>query len=587
MYTYKLKKIKLGCYLTLIFIAISCLETEAASLKPPGAAIASAQQAATEAGMEILNAGGNAFDAAVTVATMLNVLEPMNSGLGGSGFFLMYDAKKQRYLLIDARGTAPQSVKAGMFLDKKGDVMPEASLNGSLSATIPGEVAGIVYLAKHYGRLPLKQTLAPAIRAAKEGFLVNHFFLDMLRKRLDAIRASPAAAAIFLENNQLPSMGYRVVQADLAKTLAVIAHQGEKGFYQGIIAKKLVDGVRKAGGIWSLNDLANYRVVIRKPLIAQHDELTVITAPLPSAGGIALVTMLNVLKGIELQHLLPMTRMQVIIEAMRRAFWDRADFLGDPAFVNVPVKQLVSSEHAKNLAETIQLNKPTPSSLLEKRNTADHLKHNTTHFSVIDSAGNIVSATLSLNFMFGSGFIPPGTGVLLNDEMDDFSLKSDAQNVYGIIGSHANGIQPRKRPLSSMTPTILVTPERVAILGTPGGSRISTMVLLAVLDFLEERLPISWVSLRRFHHQYLPDEVQFEQHSLSANEQNQLKAMGYILRELDQQYGDMQAILWDKKHQRLYASSDPRRFGKAMVATLDTQYEQQSKHHHFFNFLLR
>lgn len=547
------------------FIFAFCCGSYAAPQKPHADAIASASSYATDAGMAMLNQGGNAFDAAVAVASMLGVTEPHHSGMGGGGFILIYDAKKQQYVFIDARDTAPQAARKNMYLDTKGNIIPGASLNGAISTAIPGTPAGLAYLANRYGNLPLKTTLAPAIKKAKQGMVVDKLYQRQMKLRLDAVRQSPAAAKIFLENNNVPKVGHVIKQDDLANTMNRFAEDGADGFYRGEVAEQLVQGVRAAGGIWTLNDLKKYRIVIRKPLIGHYKDMTIITSPPPSAGGVALITMLNILDHFKIQAVPPMTRMQLIIEAMRRAFWDRANFLGDPAFIIMPIKHLTSKWHARKLARDILPNRATPSEMLEAKKIEIKITRQTTHFSIIDAEGNIVAATLSLNYMFGSGFVPPGTGVLLNDEMDDFSLKTTARNVYGIIGSKANSIAPRKRPLSSMTPTFLLTDDRVAIMGAPGGSRIPTMILLAILDFVDGNLPESWVKQIRYHHQYFPDEVQYELGGLTELQQKQLQKMGYQLKEVSYNYGDFQAILWDKKNRKLYAASDPRRQGKSSV----------------------
>lgn len=548
-----------------ILLGIFSCTVAASDDKPHAEAIASASSYATDAGINILQQGGNAFDAAVAVATMLGVTEAYHSGIGGGGFILIYDAKRDKYHFIDARETAPQAARANMYLDSDGKLIHGASLNGPLSAAIPGVPAGLDYLAKHYGNLPLTKTVAPAIARASTGFKVDPLYQKHLQTRLAVLRQSPAAAAIFLKDQQMPALGTVIKQPDLADTLTQFANQGANGFYRGKVAKKMVQGVRAAGGVWTESDLKKYRVIVRAPLVGHYQGTTVVTAPPPSAGGVALISMLNMLSHFDLHSVTDLTRMQLIVEVMRRAFWDRASFLGDPAYVMMPIKCLLSLRHAAKLAQTIQPNTATPSNTLRHKQVENKISQHTTHFSIIDKDGNMVAATLSINYIFGSGFVPPGTGVLLNDEMNDFSLKQSARNVYGVIGSKPNAIAPKKRPISSMTPTFLIANDRIGILGVPGGSRIPTMVLLAALDFANGNLPDSWVSLPRFHHQYLPDEIQFELNSITDVQQKQLQAMGYQLNELRRQYGNMQAILWDKQNDRLYAASDPRYQGKATV----------------------
>ncbi len=537
---------------------------DATRAAPPAAAIATAHPLATAAGKEILAAGGNAFDAAVAVTAALAVVEPMSSGLGGGGFWLLHISDDNRNTMIDGRERAPLRASRVMYLDKHGDVVPGLSINGPLAAGIPGVPAAIVYLAEHYGRLPLSRSLAPAIHYARQGFKVGEHYRALARFRLDVLRRSPAAAATFLVNNDVPPLGTVIKQPNLADTLQAIASQGLKGFYAGRIARHMVDGVRAAGGIWQMRDLEKYTVVERKPIEGNYRGTRIIAASPPSSGGVALVTMLNILSGYDLDHMDDVTRKHLIIEAMRRAYRDRAEYLGDPDFVTIPVKRLTHPYYAAGLRNSIRLDRATPSASLP--GISEHPEgDNTTHFSILDQQGNRVAATLSINYPFGSCFIAPGTGVLLNDEMDDFSAKPGTPNVYGLVGAEANAIAPGKRPLSSMTPTFLEGKHGVALLGTPGGSRIITMVLLATLDYMQGHLPQHWVSLPRFHHQYLPDEVQFEPGAFTEHEQRQLKAMGHTLKQLKRRYGNMQAILWQVDRNKVLAASDPRGDGKAVV----------------------
>jgi len=534
---------------------------------PPSAAIASASKYATDAGIQILKQGGNAFDAAIAVATMLNVTEPYNSGLGGGGFILFYSAKRQQYLFIDARETAPKAASHNMYLDEYDQVIPNQSLNGPLAAAIPGLPAALDYLAKRHGKLPLSQTVAPAIAFAEKGIQVGPLLQSYIEQRFSVIKEYPGAAKIFLKDNHVPQVGDVIKQADLANTLRIFSKFGADGFYRGEIAQKLVQGVRESGGVWTLKDLANYRVITRKPLKSQHGDLTLITSPPPSAGGVALATMLNILDHFDIAQMPAITQIQLTIEVMRRAFFDRSHYLGDPAFVMMPIKYLLSKSHAYKMASSITLNKASSSVELSSKKFSNKKQHHTTHFSIIDTEGNMIAATLSLNYRFGSGFIPQGTGVILNDVMDDFSSTLTARNVYGVIGSKANLIASKKRPLSSMTPSFLIEPDKIAILGAPGGSWIPSILLHAVLDFKRGNLPDSWVRLGRYHHQYIPDKVYVEANGLSQENKLALEKMGYKIHQLSTPYSDMQAILWDKCNHKIYAASDPRRLGKATVTT--------------------
>ncbi len=530
--------------------------------KPPLSAIATAHPLATEAGFEILSAGGNAFDAAVAVTAVLGVVEPTGSGLGGGGFWLLHRAADGYQTLLDGREMAPGAAHRDMYLDEQGEVVPGLSIDGPLAAGIPGTPAALAHLASRYGKLPLSVTLAPAIRLAREGFPVDESYRRMARFRLEALRRSPAAAAVFLDNGQVPTVRHQLRQPDLAVTLQAIADRGGAGFYQGKVAEKLVEGVRRAGGIWTQADLKNYQVVERTPITGRFGDIAVTSAAPPSSGGIALLTMLNILGQYDLERLDKVTQIHLMVEAMRRAYRDRAQYLGDPDFTDVPVKRLVSPLYAAGLAAGIRLDRATPSSALPGAVEPDG-GTNTTHFSIIDREGNRVAATLSINYPFGSGFVPPGTGVLLNDEMDDFSAKPGVPNIYGLVGAEANAIAPGKRPLSSMTPTFLESKRGVAVLGTPGGSRIITMLLLATLEYAAGGPPSDWVAKPRFHHQYLPDLIQFEPDALTGKEIAALQARGHILKRLDREYGNMQALLWDKRSRQVVAASDPRGIGKA------------------------
>ena len=506
------------------FLAFWLLWSLASAQTPPAAAVASAHPAATEAGMEILRAGGNAFDAAVAVSAALAVVEPYSSGLGGGGFWLLHRASDGRQVMIDGRERAPLAAYREMYLDEKGEVVPGLSIDGPLAAGIPGEPAALVHIAARYGRLPLARSLAPAIRLAREGFEVDAHYRRMARFRLRVLRRHASTRGIFLEEGGVPPLGWRIRQADLARTLERLAEKGREGFYAGPVARKLVDSVRRHGGIWTLEDLKAYRVVEREPIVGRYRGYRVVTAAPPSSGGVVLVEMLNMLAQKQLATLSEADRIHFMIEVMRRAYFDRARYLGDPDQVEMPLGKLLSPEHARRWVAGIRMDRATPSATLDSPNPEGQ---DTTHFSIIDREGNRVAATLSINYPFGSGFVAGGTGVLLNDEMDDFSAKPGVANVYGLVGNEANAIAPGRRMLSSMTPTFVEHPGGVAILGPPGGSRIITMVLLGLLEFVEGEGPADWVSRKRFHHQYLPDQVQFEPGAFSSGLRRRLEAKGH------------------------------------------------------------
>lgn len=533
---------------------------------PPQAGIATAHPLATDAGLEMLAQGGNAFDAAVTVTAVLAVVEPTGSGLGGGGFWLLHRAKDGFETMLDGRETAPQAAHQAMYLDAHGEVIKGLSVDGPLAAGIPGTPAGMVHLAEKYGRLPLARSLAPAIHLAREGFPVTEHYRRMATFRLEALRTSPAAAALFLKDGEVPPVGHLIRQPALAETLEAIAQQGSDGFYRGPVAKKLVDGVRAAGGIWQRSDLSAYRVVERKPVRSRYrsprGEMLITSAAPPSSGGIALATMFNILSGFDLDKQDHVTRTHLIIEAMRRAYRDRAEYLGDPDFTDIPTEMLLHPHYADGLRAAIRKDKALPSEYLPGIESGPKGR-DTTHFSILDREGNRVAATLTINYPFGSGFVAPGTGVLLNDEMDDFSAKPGTPNVYGLVGGEANAIAPGKRPLSSMSPSFLQTERGIAVVGTPGGSRIITMLLLAALDFEAGGNARSMVSLPRFHHQYLPDVVQYETAALSEDDVADLEFRGHSLREFKQGWGNMQAVVWDKKRNKVSVAADPRVEGKA------------------------
>ncbi|WP_018994483.1 gamma-glutamyltransferase [Thioalkalivibrio sp. ALJ2] len=541
---------------------------------PGQGAVASAHPEATAAGERILAAGGNAFDAAVAVTAALGVAEPYGSGLGGGGFFLLYDAANDRSVMLDARETAPGEAHRDMYLDDDGEVVEGLSLDGVLAAGIPGMPAGIDHLSRHYGSLPLGDALEPAIRLAEDGVEVGSRYNQMASFRHQALRDGADAAQIFLDNGGVPDAGMRLVQPDLADTLRLLAEEGRDGFYTGALAGRLVEGVREAGGIWTLEDLEGYEAVERDPIHIEYRGARITTASPPSSGGVALGQILNILSFYDLEELAPDLRAHLTIEAMRRAYRDRAEYLGDPDHVDMPLERLLSRDYAAGLRATIHPDEATPSRYLPlsvdpQADVPDPAQANespeTTHFSVIDADGNRVAATLTLNYPFGSGYVVPGTGVLLNNEMDDFSAKPGEPNAYGLIGFEANAIAPYRRPLSSMSPTFVETDDRVAILGTPGGSRIITMVLHGILGVVEGLDAEAIVEQPRYHHQYLPDRVEHETSAFDMETRGQLVSRGHRLVPQVRPFGDMQAILWERGEGRLEAASDPRGEGGARV----------------------
>jgi gamma-glutamyltranspeptidase/glutathione hydrolase len=555
--TMRMFKIPIYSFLcSIFFISVSF----ANSIHPPADAVVSASDVATNAGISILKQGGNAFDAAVAVAATLAVTEPYHSGIGGGGFWLLHTAKDSRDYFIDARETAPAAATANMYYS----IAPTAknsSLNGPLSAAIPAEPQSFAYIVRHYGKLSLATDLQPAIQAAEQGFKVDARYQNYATIRLEALRASKEAAAIFLRNNDVPPLGTIIQQKQLAYTLQKLAKQGPKGFYQGKIADQMVTAVDAGEGIWSKADLMHYKIKVRQPLVGYYHGIKVITVSPPSAGGLALITILNILQHYPYAQLDRVAQIHYAVEAMRFAFYDRFLYLGDPDFVSIPMQSLQSQQHIEAIVKQIHSDKATPSQDLV--NSQVDTSPNTTHFSILDKEGNRVSATLTINNLFGSGFVAGNTGVLLNDEMDDFTTAIDKPNLFGVAGSKANIIAPNKRPLSSMTPTFLVSKNRIAILGSTGGSKIPMAVLWATLEFAAGHPVTTWVSVRRIHHQYLPDEIQYEKGALSPAEQAALQKEGYTLTEMPD-VGNLQAILWNLKTNQVTAATDPRGQGSVM-----------------------
>ena len=547
-----------GALLLLLSLGLQAAE------RPGSSAIASAHPAATVAGKETLALGGNAFDAAVAISAALAVVEPYGSGLGGGGFFLLRSADG-RYAFLDARERAPGAAHADLYR-RDGQVQPALSRDGALAAAIPGLPAALVELAEQHGRLALRDSLAPAIRLAREGFPVDRVYRDRATMRLAAMRDDAETARLFLNSGEVPAEGTLLRQPELADTLLTLAKHGRDGFYAGPLAERLVAGVRAAGGIWTLQDLADYHTVQRQPIrvpLAEGREL--ISAPPPSAGGVALAQSLLMLQQLPWREADPVQRTHLVVETLRRAYRDRGQ-LGDPDFVENPAARLLNPDYLKSLSASIDPQRATPSSELPPAGTWKEGDH-TTHFTVLDADGNAVSATLSINLPFGAAFTVPGTGVVLNDEMDDFAADLSGANAYGLAGSQANAIAAGKRPLSSMSPTFIDSPGEFTSFGTPGGSRIPSMVLLSILQYLDGQPIASWPAVPRYHHQYLPDVIEHEPQAFSAAQIAELQARGYTLKNVGREYGNQQVLRWNKASGQVEAASDPRGIGNSAVQT--------------------
>ena len=554
-----------GRMLAIGLIAVLSFSAQAGS-KPPGYAVASAHPLATDAGIEILQQGGNAFDAAVAVSAALGVVEPYSSGIGGGGFWLLHRQRDRFETMVDGREMAPQAASREMYQDAQGHAIADLSQNGPIAGGIPGTPAALDHIASTYGKLGLARDLAPAIRLAREGFPLDARFAE--RIVMESKRFSPAAQALLLPGGKPLPEGAVLIQPDLAETLQRLADHGRDGFYTGATAQQLVNGVHAGGGIWTLQDLAGYKAVERKPIVIRFQDYRIVTVPPPSAGGVGIAEMLDQLSALHWTGANGVHSQQQVIEAMRRAYRDRAAYLGDPDYIQIPLEHLLSPAYGREMAATIQPDHATPSADLPppgqpKRPAKEGV--DTTHYSIIDSEGNRVAATVTVNLIFGSAFLAPGTGLFINDEMDDFAASTTDSNAFGLIGSTANAIAPGKRPLSTMTPTFVEGPKGVLVIGTPGGSRILTMVLLGVLDFFRGADVQAIVAAPRYHMQFLPDQVQFEKGAFDADAQAALTRMGYKLDALTNPYGNMQAVLWRPAQNTLDAAADPRAVGTARV----------------------
>ena len=523
------------------------------------AGIATAHPLATKAGYEILEMGGNAFDAAVTVSAVLSVVEPYSSGLGGGGFFLLHNAEDGQSVFVDAREKAPSMADRDMYLDENGDVLRTASLNGPLASGIPGLPAALHHVANNHGSMPLYKLLEPAIRLARDGFPAYERLITALNVAKKSRTLSPKFKAVFMPNDQLPEVGQILKQPELAKTLEIIASNGHDGFYKSFFTQKMIDEARKDGSIWLADDFKNYSVVEREPIKVNFLGAQLTTAPPPSSGGTTIATILNIISEFDFIEMDISTRTHLVVESMRRAYRDRAFFLGDPDFVDVPIKKLTSKEHASILAQSIDMNAATPiheDDQLDEKYAWNEGSH-TTHFSILDMDGNRAAVTQTINTWFGSGYMLPSSGLILNNEMDDFSAKPFAPNRYGLVHGEQNSIQPNKRMLSSMTPTFIESEKGLAILGTPGGARIITMVLLSILDYFEGGTAETMTATKRFHHQFLPDVIRYEKDAFTEETITILELKGHTLQEISS-YGNMQVVTWEKDSGDVSSSSDPR-----------------------------
>jgi gamma-glutamyltranspeptidase/glutathione hydrolase len=515
---------------------ISASPAHAASPLPVEAShgmVVSAQRLASEVGVRILKEGGNAVDAAVAVGYAEAVVNPCCGNLGGGGFMVIRLADgRERF--IDFRETAPAAATAGMYLGANGQVVPGESLRGYKAVGVPGTVMGLDTALRRYGRLTRGQVMAPAIQLAREGFVLTRPDTAILDSATAAFRRQPNIAKIFLRPGGAPLRpGDRLVQTDLANTLQAIARHGSKAFYTGRIPREIAAASKAGDGILSVADFAHYRVAIGKPLTCAYRGYTVISASPPSSGGATMCEILNVLSGYDMKAMgfHSAASIHVMAEAMRHAYFDRNADLGDPAFVNNPLNRLLSPRHAAAIRAAILPDKATPSASLTPA-AAPPERHQTTQISVIDGQGNAVSMTYTLNGYFGAMEMAGNTGVLLNDEMDDFTSKPGVPNMYGLVQGRANEIAPGKRPLSSMAPTLVTRNGHVfLVLGSPGGSRIITITLETLMNVIDYGMdPQTAVDAPRFHEQGLPDRIDVERFALSPDTATLLRGMGYRLK---------------------------------------------------------
>ena len=513
---------------------------------------------ATKVGEDILNQGGNAYDAAIAISFSLAVVLPRAGNIGGGGFMVIYDSESRDSFAIDYRERAPLLSTKDMYLDENGNVIPSQSTMGYLSSGVPGTVAGMWSVHKKFGSMEWDKLIRPAITLASEGFQVSPYMSDMLVKYNKKLSVFEETKKIF--QHQYPDFESKIfIQTDLAKTLSIIAENGRDGFYKGVIAKKIADDMSDNGGIISMKDLENYEPKWRKPLISKYRDVKIVTMPPPSSGGVHIIQMLNILENFDLNSFEHNSKeyINVLSEVMKYAYADRSEYLGDPDYFDVPIEELSSEIYAKNIFNKIEVGKAKSSTQIKPGNYLDTESNETTHFSVVDSDGNVVSSTYTLNSSFGSGVVIKGTGILMNNEMDDFSIAPGIPNQYGLLGATANEIVPKKRPLSSMTPTIgFKDDDFYFTTGSPGGAKIISAVLQSILNMVDFNMDVEQAIIaKRVHHQWQPDLLQIE-FNLKEDSKNWLLEAGYNIKIIQPQT-NLQLIM--KKDGSYYGYGDFRR----------------------------
>ncbi|MGV6988577.1 gamma-glutamyltransferase [Testudinibacter sp. P80/BLE/0925] len=520
--------------------------------------VATEQALATQVGLDILKQGGNAVDAAVAVGFALAVVLPNAGNIGGGGFMVLYDAKSKQSVALDFREIAPLKATKEMYLDQDGNVVDGKSLFTHFAVGVPGTVAGMEHALKKWGTMSLAQVIAPAIELADKGFVVSATLGETLKAEKGNLAKWQDSKAIFFKGDEPLGIGDLLVQKDLAKSLQLIAAQGGKGFYEGEIAQKIVAEMEKHGGLITLDDMKNYRAVERKPIEGEYRGYHIVTMPPPSSGGIHLVQILNILERYPLQQFGQNSAKAIrhYAEAMKLAYADRAEYLGDPDFVRIPVNGLISKKYADELATAITAETIRPSSEIKPGKPHPYESDQTTHYSIMDKDGNAVAVTYTLNLNFGSGIVAEGTGILLNNEMDDFSAKPGVPNAFGLIGGDANAVAAKKRPLSSMTPTIVMKDDKPwLVTGSPGGARIITTVLQSIVNTIDYGMnPAEAIMVPRVHHQWLPDEIRIEE-GISPDTIHLLQQDGYnVIPKATM--GRVQII--QAREDGFYGASDPR-----------------------------
>ncbi len=553
---------------TLLLYGLPAWAADPLPLRARKGMVVAAEENAARAGVEMLRRGGNAVDAAVATAFALAVTHPSAGNLGGGGFLLIR-FRDGRATFLDFRERAPAAASRNMYLDEKGELIPEAPTLGHRASGVPGTVAGLEYAWRKYGKLKWPKLVEPAAKLAKKGFAVDYYLAHSLSAPANAKRLErfPESKRIFLRDGRYYQESERFAQKELGRTLDRIRKRGAREFYEGRMAQELAAFFQRNGGVVTLEDLKSYRVAEREPVTGSYRGYQIISAPPPSSGGVALLEMLNILEDVKLAAMGAQSADAIhwTTEAMRRAFADRAQHLGDPDFNRIPVRGLTDKKYAAQLRASID---PQRASLSTSVRPGDPQAFEgdgeTTHFSVVDSQGNAVAMTYTLNESYGSGVTAEGLGFLLNNEMDDFAAKPGAPNSAGLVQGEVNAIAPGKRPLSSMTPTVVTKEGKlVLVLGSPGSGRIITAVMETILNMLDYKMNAQQaVDAPRFHHQWLPDELRVEP-GFSPDTLAILRARGHNLREVDA-LGDVHAIAVDQKTGELLGAADPRRGGKAV-----------------------